>query len=290
MTILTGGGGDEWLMVSPYYAADLIRRLDLAGLARLYNEHRRSYNVSPPFRYLRRITWLYGFKPLALDASVSTLQRWMPSVLDQGNAPPTQHKAPPWLAPDPALRRKMADRELWRREMQWAGMRAPAGAGRKYPRVYFAEIRSGLEHPLVSMELEELYTQGRRLGLRILQPFWDAQLVDFLYRTPPPLLNEGGRSKALVRRAVARRFPGLGFEHQRKVAATGFVRALIEDEGDARGRSSMMSAHSPVLGLLTAPFYASGSRRFWAIMRPGATIWLGSSRRGELPEDQAIER
>ena len=66
--------------------------------------------------------------------------------------------------------------------MQWAGMRAPAGAGREYPRVYFAEIRSGLEHPLVSMELEELYTQGRRLGLRILQPFWDAQLVDFLDR------------------------------------------------------------------------------------------------------------
>src|SRR6185369_14909205 len=25
-TILTGGGGDEWLTVSPYYSADLLRR------------------------------------------------------------------------------------------------------------------------------------------------------------------------------------------------------------------------------------------------------------------------
>ena len=97
----------------PLYAADLIRRLDLAGLARLYNEHRRSYNVSP-FRYLRRIAWLYGFKPLALDASVSTLQRWMPSVLTRATLRRLEHKAPPWLAPDPALRRKMADRELCR--------------------------------------------------------------------------------------------------------------------------------------------------------------------------------
>jgi asparagine synthase (glutamine-hydrolysing) len=252
VTILTGGGGDEWLMVSPYYAADLIRRLDLAGLIRLYNEHRRSHKVSP-LGYLRRIVWLYGLRPLALDATVTTLQRRMPSLLTKATLRRLEQKAPPWLAPDPALRRKMADRELRRREMQWAAMRASAGSGRKYPRVYFAEIRSGLEHPLVSMELEELYTQGRRLGLRMLQPFWDAQLVEFLYRTPPPLLNEGGRSKALVRRAVARRFPGLGFEHQRKVAATGFVRALIEDEGrrawsELHGVGSLASA-----GLVDGP-------------------------------------
>jgi hypothetical protein len=80
------------------------------------------------------------------------------------------------------------------------------------------------------MEFEELYAQGRRIGLHLLQPFWDSELVDFLYRTPPELLNAGGRSKALVRGAVARRFPGLGFEKQRKRAATGVVRSLIESD------------------------------------------------------------
>ena len=47
-SILTGGGGDEWLIVSPFYAADLIRSLDVRGLIRLYNDHRRSHNVSDP--------------------------------------------------------------------------------------------------------------------------------------------------------------------------------------------------------------------------------------------------
>lgn len=230
VTILGGGGGDEWLMVSPFYAADLIRRLDLTGLARLYNEHRRSHNVRT-VRYLQDIVWRFGLRPLALDATVTTLQRRAPSTLRRLALRRLENKVPAWLAPDPALRREMAERELRRRDEQWTASGAANGAGRRYPRIYFAEVRSGLEHPLVSMEFEELYWQGCRLGMHMLQPFWDPQLVAFLYRTPPELLNAGGRSKALVRRAVARRFPGLGFEHQRKIAATGVVRSLIDDEG-----------------------------------------------------------
>jgi hypothetical protein len=37
----------------------------------------------------------------------------------------------------------------------------------------------------------------------------------------------GGRSKALVRDSVARRFPNLGFEQQKKRAATGFYRGIL---------------------------------------------------------------
>ena len=124
----------------------------------------------------------------------------------------------------------MAERELRHRDDVWVLAHGPDGATRRYPRIYLAEARTGLEHPLVSMEFEELYAQGRRIGLHLLQPFWDSELVDFLYRTPPELLNAGGRSKALVRGAVARRFPGLGFEKQRKRAATGVVRSLIESD------------------------------------------------------------
>ena len=42
-TILTGNGGDEWLTVTPFLAADLIRRGALMELARFYNVLRRSY-------------------------------------------------------------------------------------------------------------------------------------------------------------------------------------------------------------------------------------------------------
>jgi asparagine synthetase B (glutamine-hydrolysing) len=230
VSILTGGGGDEWLIVSPYYAADLIRSLDVVGIARMYNDHRRSHNVSA-LPYLRHLVWSYGLRPLALGSSIAILRRRAPSVLRRITLRRLETKVPPWLAPDPALRFEMAERELRRRAEQWGGSRQTHAGDGKYPRTYFAEVRSGLEHPLVSMELEELYAQGRRLGLHMLQPFWDAQLVEFLYRTPPKLLNEGGRSKALVRQAVARRFPGLGFENQRKIAATGFVRSLIDAEG-----------------------------------------------------------
>jgi hypothetical protein len=101
---------------------------------------------------------------------------------------------------------------------------------RRFPRFYLEQVRSPLDHVLVAMEMEETFEQGRRLGVRFHQPFWDAELVSFLYRTPPELLNRHGRSKALVRDAVARRFPTLGFERQRKLTAVAFARSLLLDE------------------------------------------------------------
>jgi asparagine synthetase B (glutamine-hydrolysing) len=92
-------------------------------------------------------------------------------------------------------------------------------------------MRTALDHPLVAMEHEETFEQGRRLGVGFRQPYWDAELVTFLYRTPPELLNRDGWSKALVRDSVARRFPELGFEGQRKVTAIAFARSLILREG-----------------------------------------------------------
>jgi len=41
------------------------------------------------------------------------------------------------------------------------------------------------------------------------------------------MLIHDGRSKCLVRRTMARRFPKLGFERQRKVEATSFYASLI---------------------------------------------------------------
>src|SRR4029450_4705087 len=63
------------------------------------------------------------------------------------------------------------------------------------------------------------------------QPFLDADIIDFLCRTPPELLIRGGRSKAVVRQMLARRFPELGFESQRKLVANAFSRPLVTSEG-----------------------------------------------------------
>ena len=54
-----------------------------------------------------------------------------------------------------------------------------------------------------------------------------------LMRTRPEHLNRDGRSKGLVRQAVAARVPGLNLDRQIKRAGTTFSRALIAAEGRA---------------------------------------------------------
>jgi hypothetical protein len=128
---------------------------------------------------------------------------------------------PDWVAPDPDLRREVNERAH-----RTLAVSEP-GAGGFYER----EMRTALEHPLNTMESEEYFEMGRRLGMRIAHPYWDADLVDFLYRVPPHLLLYGGRAKGLVRDTVARRFPNLGFESQRKSSATTFYRKVMLTEG-----------------------------------------------------------
>ena len=51
--ILTGGGGDEWLGVSPFLAADLMRSLDVVGLYRLWSTMQSSYPL-PWYSIMRK--------------------------------------------------------------------------------------------------------------------------------------------------------------------------------------------------------------------------------------------
>src|SRR5207245_2205743 len=71
----------------------------------------------------------------------------------------------------------------------------------------------------------------QRMGAPLLHPFRDPELVDFLWRTPPRLLMRGGRTKGLVRDTLSRRFPAVGFDHHRKLAATDFLRSVMLSEG-----------------------------------------------------------
>ncbi len=227
--ILTGTGGDEWLTVSPFYAADLLRRGDLRGLGQLYLGHSRSHNLSRA-RYLRNILWRFGARPIIATTAKRGVDRSGTRLIERSRLKRLQRTAGSWLAPGAALRAQLIQREqdIVRREALRRG--AAQASDRSFPSFYVGEMRSALDHPLVAMELEETFEQSRRLGIRILSPYWDADLVSFLYRTPPELLNRGGRSKGLVRDAVAHRFPMLGFERQRKVSAAGFFQALMREE------------------------------------------------------------
>jgi asparagine synthase (glutamine-hydrolysing) len=214
-TILTGNGGDEWLAVSPFLSADLMRSGDVAGFIRFAMSLKRSYKGSR-LSLWRGAVWTFGIRPLLSSAVGAVAPEWWHHDRERRLVAST----PSWLAPDKALRAAMDARA----GRNVADSNPPNG-------FYRRDTRTALDHPLMAIELEEHFELGRRLGQRILHPYWDVDLVDLLLRIPPPELNQGGRAKGIVRSMLARRFPDLGFERHKKVTATSFYHRILLDEG-----------------------------------------------------------
>lgn len=212
--ILTGGGGDEWLSISPTLTADYLRTGNLTALARLLWMWTRSYEMTA-MGVVRGTVWRFGVRPLAS----LWLGRLAPTWWQRRRSERLAGTVPDWVAPDPALRTSLDER-------------AAASMQSTDPEegFYLSAVRRGISHPLTSMEFEESELFSRRHGLRTMRPFFDVDLVELLYRMPPDLLIKGGRAKGPVREAVARRFPTLGFERQKKRAATQFFRSLLRAE------------------------------------------------------------
>jgi asparagine synthase (glutamine-hydrolysing) len=215
-TILTGRGGDEWLSITPYLAADLVLDGDVAGLARLMAMKRRAQNL--PLRGQGRLLWLTAARPLAGAALDAIAPRWWHGQRRRR----LLAERPAWVAPDPGVRRAMDERVD-----QWI---APARPRQGF---YVREMRTALLHPAVTQDLEETQEFGRRLGVKVLHPFWDVDVIELLYRTPPKLLMVDGVSKSLLRRRLAARFPDLGLERRSKVSARGVFRNLMQRQAKA---------------------------------------------------------
>jgi len=233
--ILTGGGGDEWLTVTPVYAADLLRTGSLVELGRFVLNMQRSFQLAS-LPLFRNLLWTNGARLLLREAYWWALERGaahrllrQPSRWMEARRRRRGSATPAWLAPDPELRREM-DRQSEVGRQVAGRTRGPGG-------FYFRELYRALDHPLTTLELEEMFESGRRLGLRVLMPFWDAELVRLLCRVPPRLLNQGGRSKGLVRPMLEQRFPHLDFGTQKKVVSLEFFRSTMLNEGERAWRS-----------------------------------------------------
>jgi hypothetical protein len=186
---------------------------------------------------------------------------------------------PPWVAPDPQLRAQIDARA----ERTLAASQPLNGS------FYEQEMRSALDHALVSIEHEETFEFGRRLGVAFMHPYCDADLVELLYRMPPSLLYRGGRSKGLVRETIARRFPALGLERQRKVNATGFYLEILQREGAQAWASVEHARVLAALGVVDAAHLdttmnrlitdgaARDRYRIWSVLNLAA--WAGGERR-----------
>jgi asparagine synthase (glutamine-hydrolysing) len=220
--ILTGGGGDEWVGVTPLLAADLIRTLNVVGLYRLWSMMQSSYPL--PWHLITKNTlWRFGARPLVGATVGGVLRSVAPGLLRARQRRRMRRATPDWAAPDPVLKQEI-DQRLETTLGQTKPMRDTGG-------FYFRELWECLDHPLTAMEMEEVFESGNWMGLRILMPYWDVDVLEMLYRIPPHLLNKGGRSKGLVRQSVARRFPQLGFERQKKIIATNFFNSTMLQDG-----------------------------------------------------------
>lgn len=215
--LLTGRGGDEWLTISPYLFADLLRRGNVAGAWRLLQMRRRSSNLRG-VRQAARLLWLTGGRPLASAA----LDRVAPDAWHRRRRRRLLTERPDWVAPDPAIRQAMEDRLD-----RWIEPARPTNG------FYQREARLALRHPAITHDMEETQEFGRRHGMRMLHPFWDVDLIELAHRVPPDLLMKDGRSKWLLRRRLAERIPGLGLETRAKVSAAHVFRDLMRDQATA---------------------------------------------------------
>lgn len=205
--------------------------------------------------------WTFGARPIVAMMA----NRVAPTYFQARRTRKLLASTPPWVAPDPALRRAIDER-------------APRVLSASEPHndsFYEQEMRTAIEHPLNAIEAEEFYEMGRRLGVRMMHPYWDGDLVDLLYRTPPRFLLRGGRAKGLVRDTIARRFPNLGFERQRKVHATDFYWRTMRTEGPAAWRSVGRASTLAALGIVDAELHAATMSRLFAGRDPHESyrIW-----------------
>jgi asparagine synthase (glutamine-hydrolysing) len=218
--ILTGAGGDEWLGVNVVYAADLVRRGDVAGLYRLWQSAQRSYDVSGR-QAARVLLWEFGARPILRKAAVRALLLGAPGTFAHIRQQRLTASTPAYVAPDARLRAELAARHD-------ASFRSPDPRG-----FYVGAMRGQLDTPVIALQLEEYFERGRRLGVPLVHPFWDVDLAAFLWRTPPRFLMRGERTKGLVRHTLAERFPELGFREHRKLTADDFFTAVLRTEGRA---------------------------------------------------------
>lgn len=235
--VMTGSGGDEWLGLSPYVGADYLQHLELRKFAAHARAWSQSYSYPSKIRFARAALWTYGLRPLAGLA----LNRVAPDAWQRSRSRRATASDPTWIAPDAALKAQTQ-------------ARAQGALGDSEPSqgFYLREVRTALDHALTSVTLEEQYEYGKRAGVTFLHPYWDADLVDLLYRSPPDLLLRNSYSKGLVRDSVAKRFPDLGFESQRKVIATSYFRDTIFKEGPAMAKLYGTFANLGELGIVDA--------------------------------------
>jgi asparagine synthetase B (glutamine-hydrolysing) len=258
--ILTGGGGDEWLGVSPYLTADFMRRLRFGKLAKLIGNIRRSTEI-PSHLIARQYLWTFGVKQLIVGARNLVLPP-LGFPLDRRRA---RKSFPDWLVLNGAFGSDLLARaEDARRSERLARARSAS--------LYEYEMKRSLAHPVVLSELESRFEMGERAGVRVLEPYWDADLVELLYHTPPEVLHRGNMQKGLVRQLLREAIPEMKIPRNNKIHGAKYFQERVRMEarrawhqfGGARRLDEMGIVDNGKLSRLLETQFAD----------PAASLWL----------------
>jgi asparagine synthase (glutamine-hydrolysing) len=225
--ILTGSGGDEWLSVGEHLIADLIRMLDFRSLDRTVKIYLRSYPPDlPKSVILRHLFWGAGLRLILADHAGRIARQLAPGTLRKMIRKRLRKNTLSWVASDPQLKAEANDRI----EMLVDKYMTRFLPNDKYP-FYAGSAAGHFVDSNTSMMMEQHFESSRRMGVSLLYPYFDPDVINLLVRVSPQVLQQGGMEKGIVRKAVARRFPDLKFEKQRKVSAGTYWQSMILAEG-----------------------------------------------------------
>ena len=259
--LLGGGGGDEWLALDPSYAVDLVHRGKIGALFRVWDAKRRYLPLSP-LTVLRNNVWRAGLRPVLREVA-RTRAAWALDAYRRRRG--TSDWLPAWIARDAELRRDLRERA--------EADGSPVGSRARY----LEARRRTLNHPVETLVAEEAYLAGRRSGLRRLEPFWDPDVVDLLYRVHPDQLLAGRREKGLVREVLARHVPSVGREWPKTVFMDSFATSVVRGQGPAVWRALGGASALADLGVVDREGVGMFVERYFAGDggRPGATwdVW-----------------
>lgn len=260
--ILTGAGGDDWMTVNTAYMSDLMRELKLIQATQFARSLMKSYNL--PRRAMFKFSlWDSGLRPLLGLYARQSIKRIAPGAARKFRRERQMkiklRSLPDWAAPEPELRANLI------RKLQVAVEQELDKPEPEKPYGFYntTAISAAFYKPATSMEQEENSQIGRRLGLIYGHPFWDAELIEFLCRVPPRLLIVDGREKSIVRKTIARRFPDLGFEKQKKVMASNFYFSNLVAGGNLAFKRFGGLQYLEKLGIISS---FDGDRIFSAIL------------------------
>jgi asparagine synthetase B (glutamine-hydrolysing) len=258
--ILTGGGGDEWLGVSPYLTADLMRDLRFGAVAKLIGNIRRSTDI-PLHLIAQQYLWTFGAKQLIVDAR----NRFLPPLGFPLDGRRARKSFPGWVV----LKGALGDELLVRAEAARRRERLERSLSAS---LYEYEMKRSLAHPVVLGELESRFEMGERTGVRVVEPYWDADLVELLYHTPPEFLHRGNVQKGLVRQLIRDAIPDMKLPKNNKIHGAKYFQERVRKEarrawdrfGGAKRLDEMGIVDNSKLSRLLEKQFAD----------PAASLWL----------------